>query len=50
MRVNVGDDDGTIKTPHIPLPCSTLPNLALSVLCCFVCLLEFNEEEIMYKL
>ena len=48
MGGNVGeDDDGTSRTPLISLPCSTLP---YSVLSCFVCLLEFNVEEIMHKL
>ena len=49
MGDNVGDDDGTSRTPLISLPCSTLPNLALLCLV-LLCLLEFNVEEIMYKL
>ena len=52
MGDNVGDDDGTSGTPHISLPalpalralpCPIVPRPVLS-------LLEFNVEEIMYKL
>ena len=58
MGDNVGDDDGTSRTPHISLPalpalptCSTCFALRYHVpRACFVCLLEFNVEEIMYKL
>ena len=57
MGDNVGDDDGTSRMPHISLPAlPALPDLPCSALryrvprACFVCLLEFNVEEIMYKL
>ena len=52
MGDNVGDDDGTSRTPHISLPalpalpalpCPIVPRHVLSVF-------EFNVEEIMYKL
>ena len=50
MGHTVGDDDGTSRTPHISLPalpalpCPIVPRPVLSVF------LEFNVEEIMYKL
>ena len=50
MGGNVGDDDGTSRTPLISLPCATLPNPALLYLVVLLCLVEFNVEEIMYKL
>ena len=50
MGYNVGDDDGTSKTPLVSLPCSTCSTLPYSVLVCFVCRSELNVEEIMYKL
>ena len=58
MGHNVGDDDGTSRTPHISLlrALPAVPALPCSALryrvprACFVCLLEFNVEEIMYKL
>ena len=52
MGGNVGDDDGTSRTPLISLPAlPALPALPCATLQpCYVCLLVFNVEEIMYKL
>ena len=42
MGDNVGDYDGTSRTPLISLAAPPCPTLPYSVLSCFVCLLEFN--------
>ena len=50
MGGNVGDDDGTSRTPHISLPCTTCSTLPYPILSCFVCLfLEINVEEVMHN-